>query len=84
MYYRVVKNGKVIDVLDRIVYVKHQEKHNQLLICDIADAQAILSSDGNYAWHIEGLYNFNPDNTTYIISEISKYDYDKYKKAFNK
>lgn len=84
MYYRVVKNGKVIDILDRIVYVKHQEKHDQLLICDIADAQAILSSDGNYAWHIEGLYNFNPDNTTYIISEISKYDYDKYKKAFHK
>lgn len=84
MYYRVVKNGKVIDVLDRIVYVKHQEKHNQLLICDIKEAQAILSSDGSYAWHIEGLYNFNPDNTTYIISEISKYDYDKYKKAFNK
>lgn len=84
MYYRVVKNGKVIDVLDRIVYVKHQEKHNQLLICDIEEAQAILSSDGSYAWHIEGLYNFNPDNTTYIISEISKYDYDKYKKAFNK
>lgn len=81
MYYRVIRNGKVIDILERIVYVKYQEKHDQILICDIKEAEAILSSDGKYAWHIEGLYNFKPDNTTYIITEISKFDYDKYKKS---
>lgn len=80
MYYRVIKNGKVIDVLERIIYVKYQEKHDQILICDIKEAEAVLSSDGKYAWHIDGLYHFKPDNSVYIITEISKFDYDKYKK----
>lgn len=80
MYYRVIKNGKVIDVLERIIYVKYQEKHDQVLICDIKEAEAILSSDGKYAWHIDGLYHFKPDNSVYIITAISKFDYDKYKK----
>ena len=63
MYYRVIKNGKVIDVLERIIYVKYQEKHDQILICDIKEAEAVLSSDGKYAWHIDGLYHFKPDNS---------------------
>lgn len=51
-----------------------------LLLCDITEAQAILSSDGKYGWHIEGLYNFPPDNDIYAIKEISKYEYDKLKR----
>ena len=61
MYYKVIKNDEVVDVL-------------------ITEAQAILSSDGKYGWHIEGLYNFPPDNDIYAIKEISKYEYDKLKR----
>ena len=72
MYYKVIKNDEVVDVLNHILYIKYQEKHSLLLLCDITEAQAILSSDGKYGWHIEGLYNFPP--------EISKYEYDKLKR----
>ena len=55
MYYKVIKNDEVVDVLNHILYIKYQEKHSLLLLCDITEAQAILSSDGKYGWHIEGL-----------------------------
>ena len=80
MYYKVIKDGEVVDVLDHILYIKYQEKHSLLLLCDISEAQAILSSDGKYGWHIEGLYNFLPDNNIYEIKEITKYEYDKLKR----
>ena len=64
-----------------IIYcIKYQEKHSLLLLCDITEAQAILSSDGKYGWHIEGLYNFPLDNDIYEIKEITKYEYDKLKR----
>ena len=72
MYYKVIKNDEVVDVLNHILYIKYQE--------NITEAQAILSSDGKYGWHIEGLYNFPPDNDIYAIKEISKYEYDKLKR----
>lgn len=77
MYYKVLKNEKVVDVLSYIFYVRYQEKHNILLLCDIKEAEAVLSSSGKYGWHIEGLYNFTPDNDICEIVEISKYEYDQ-------
>lgn len=80
MYYKVIKNNKVIDVLNRIRYIKFQEKHKILLLCDIKNAQAILSSNGENGWHIEGLYNFPLDNTEYEIVEISRQEYEELNK----
>lgn len=80
VYYKVMKKGNVVDILDHILYVKYQEKHNQILICDITEAQAILSSNGKYGWHTEGLYNFKPDNALYVIKQITKFEYDTLKK----
>ena len=57
MYYKVLKNDKVIDVLDHLTFVKYQEKHQIMVICINADAQAIISSDGDYIWHVPGLYD---------------------------
>ena len=80
MYYKISKNKKVIDLLTRIQYVKYQEKHKQILLCDSVEAEAILSSTGEYGWHIRGLYHFKPDNHEYQLVEISKYQYDSLKK----
>lgn len=80
MYFKVIYNENIVDILDHISYVKHQPKHDLLLLCDIKEAQAILSSDGRYGWHTAGLYNFTPDNKEYKIKEITKYEYDRLKK----
>ena len=56
MYYKVIKNNKVIDVLDQLIYLKYQPKHKTMVLCDENDAQAILSSDKNTIWHEKTLY----------------------------
>lgn len=81
MYYKVLKDNKVVDTLKDIHYIKYQEKHNLLLLCNIQEAEAILSSDGMHGWHIEGLYNFPPDNHEYEIIEIKKPEYDELNKV---
>lgn len=78
MYYKILKNEEVVDVLNNIIYVKYQQKHDILLMCDKTEAQAILSSDGSCAWHINGLYNYPLDSFTYDMEETTKEEYDKH------
>lgn len=56
MFYKVIKNNKVIDVLDNLIYLKWQDKHKIMVLSSEDDAQAILSSDGNTVWHEETLH----------------------------
>lgn len=56
MFYKVVKDNKVIDVLDKLVYLKWEPKHKIMVLCDENEAQAILSSDKNSIWHERTLY----------------------------
>lgn len=80
MYYKVLKDNKVIDVLDNLVFVKYQKKHNLMLLCDKSEAQAIESSDGLHFWHIDWLYNIPVDGyDTVELVEIDKYEYNQLK-----
>ena len=80
MFYKVVKDGKVIDVLDRLVFLKYQKKHNRMVFCTEDEAQAIFSSDGKYIWHEESLYNIPVEGyDTVKIEEIDKYEYEQRK-----
>ena len=80
MYYKVLKNGKVIDVLDRLTFVKYQKKHNIMIVCDKSQAQAIMSSDGEYIWHVAGLYRLPVDGyDTVELVEIDQYEYKQLK-----
>ena len=80
MYYKVLQDNKVIDVLDRLIFVKYQKKHDIMLLCDQSEAQAIVSSDGSYAWHVNWLYNIpvNGYDTVELI-EIDEYEYKQLK-----
>lgn len=80
MYYKILKDGKVIDVLDHLVFVKYQNKHNIMLVCDESEAQGIVSSDGSYVWHVEYLYKIPVDGyDTVDLVEIDKYEYEQLK-----
>ena len=80
MYYKVIKNGKVIDVLDNLTFVKYQQKHNIMVVCELSEAQAIVSSDGSYIWHVKWLYNIPVDGyDTVDLIKIDKYEYDQLK-----
>lgn len=76
MYYKVLKDNKVIDVLDHLSFVKYQEKHGIMVSCTQEEAQAILSSGGEYIWHVHGLYNLQVDGyDTVEIIPIDQYEY---------
>jgi hypothetical protein len=80
MYWKVLKDNKVIDVLDHLSFVKYQEKHDIMIACSQSEAQAIASSDGRYAWHISGLRDIPIDKyDTVDLVIINKYEYDKLK-----
>ena len=82
MYYKVLKDNKVIDVLDNLTYLKWQPKHKIMVLSDENEAQAILSSDKNTIWHEKSLYNipvYSQDYETVEVQEIDKFEYDQLK-----
>lgn len=83
MYYKVLKDNKVIDVLDHLTYLKWQPKNKIMLLSDLGEAQAILGSDENTVWHVEGLYDLPVEGyETVRIQEVDEYEY-KQLKALN-
>ncbi len=80
MYYKVLKNNKVIDVLDNLIYLKWEPKHKIMVLSDINEAQAILSSDKNTIWHERTLYNVPVSGyDTVDLAEIDEYEYKQLK-----
>ena len=78
MYYKVLKNNKVIDVLDNLIYLRWEPKHKIMVLSDENQAQAILSSDKNTIWHEETLYKVPTDGyDTVRVEPIDKYEYEK-------
>lgn len=80
MFYKVIYNDKIIDVLDRLVYLKYQEKYNRMIFCGEREAQAIMSSNEKHIWHEETLYDIPVDGyDTVRVEEIDVYEYEKLK-----
>ena len=83
MYYKVIKNNKIIDVLDHLTYLKWQPKNKIMLLSDLNEAQAILSSDGNTIWHVDGLYdlpiNAGEYDTVELVEIDDEYEYKRLK-----
>ena len=78
MFYKVLKDGKVIDVLDKLVYLKYQPKHKIMVLCEEDDAQAILSSDNNTIWHEETLYKIPVEGYESVrLEQIDKFEYEQ-------
>jgi hypothetical protein len=80
MFYKVLKNNKVIDVLDNLIYLKWEPKHKIMVLTDENDAQAILSSDKDTIWHERTLYKVPVDGyDTVDLVEIDEYEYKQLK-----
>ena len=80
MYYKVLKDDRVIDVLDHLTFVKYQEKHGIMIVCPRTEAQAIVSSDERYCWHVKGLYRIPVEGyDTVELQAIDRYEYESLK-----
>lgn len=78
MFYKVIKNNKIIDVLDNLVYLKWEPKHKIMVLSDENEAQAILSSDKNTIWHEHTLYKIPVDGyETVSLVEIDKHEFEQ-------
>ena len=80
MYYKVIKNNKVIDVLDNLIYLKWEPKHKIMVLSDIDEAQAILSSGKNDIWHVKEFYKVpvdEPKFETVELVEIDKFEFEQ-------
>ena len=79
-YYKVIKNNKVIDVLDELVYLKYQKKHSRMILCNESEAQAFFSSDKRKIWHTETLYNIPVEGYDDVeLIKIDEYEYRQLK-----
>lgn len=80
MYYKVIKNNKVIDVLDQLTFLKWEPKHKIMVLSDENEAQAILSSDKETVWHEKTLYNVPVLGFDEVeIQEIEEHEYKQLK-----
>lgn len=80
MYYKVLKNNKVIDLLDSLIFVRYDAGRQRLTLCDNKRAEGIVSSDGNTIWHVYGFYPFKQGAfDTVQLLEISSVEYHQLK-----
>lgn len=77
MFYKAMKDARVLDVLDHLTYVRYQKKNNIMIACDRSKSQAILSSDGSGFWHVYGLYRLPLEGyDTVELVEIDQTEYE--------
>lgn len=85
MYFKVIQNQTVIDVLQEVIYVKYQKRNGITLRCNSNDnPNGILSSDQQKTWHLEELTPFPVDGfDTVTIVEIDEETYKILKAALD-
>ena len=67
-------------MLDKLTFLKYQEKHNRMILCKESEAQAFFSSDRKKIWHTETMYNIPVEGyETVELEEIDEYEYKQLK-----
>ena len=77
MYYKLLKNDTVVDVLNQLIYLKYDEHLKMMVNTVINHANAVLSSDKNHCWHILGLPRSSVEMDTVELVEISEAEYER-------
>lgn len=80
MFYKVIKDNKVVDVLDRLTYLRWQPKNKIIVLCGEGEAQAILGSDNNTIWHVEGFYDLPVSGYESVrLVNVDEYEFKRLK-----
>lgn len=79
MYFKVLKNDRMIDLLKDPIYIKYQGKNDVFLTCSISEAQGVISSDGNTIWHVNTFPSIDADVDSVDLVETDKYEYTQLK-----
>lgn len=85
MFYKVVKNLEIVDVLNHITFVRLQPLHTILFSCQQEYAQGILSSNDDKVWFVADLIKENVNNYPEVkLIEIDEEEYNILKDALKK
>ena len=75
MFYKVTQNGRVIDVVDQIVYVRYDKRHDDIYICEPENANAFLSSDRRNCWRVRQMKLSDKNFDTVELDEITEQEF---------
>lgn len=76
MYYKVLKDNKIIDTLDKLTFIRYNPISERIMFSDKKEAEGILSSDSRNVWHLRGLKALPVSGyDTVEIEEIDRLEY---------
>lgn len=82
MYYKLIGNGTILDVMENPQFVTYQERNQIMILCELKEARGVLSSDGSTVWHVDGWKPIPlPGVETAQLIEIDEDEYEVLKSA---
>ena len=85
MYYKVIFNDKIVDVLVSPIHVRYQQRNDLFLICDPKNADGVISSDGSSIFLTnENLIGADPLLVTLEEIDAAEYNILRSKLAVNR
>lgn len=69
MAYKLVKDGKTVDILTNLQWVKWNERHSKPYLTEQKDAEGILSSDRKNVYAVYGMKE-NPKHVFEHVDEL--------------
>lgn len=80
MFYKVMYNNMVIDLLNEVCWVRYLPNSKRLIATDSQAANGIMGSDHNTVYHIFGKpYTFDKEIKTVEVVKIDVKEYDMLK-----
>lgn len=74
-YYKVIKNNEIIDVLDKLHYVRRNPRNGVILSCGEDNGQGIISYDGSTIYKLDDA--LGGDYDTVILESIDEAEYTR-------
>ena len=77
MYFKIIYNALVIDILDSVQYVRWLKRGKKFVKTDMTSAHGILASDGINIYHLDGMPDFDGMGN-YKTVQMIEIDEEKY------
>ena len=83
MFYKIMNNNMVIDLLNEVRWVRYLPNSKRLVATDSQAANGVMGSDHNTVYHIFGKpYTFANEIKTVEVVKIDALEYDKLRTQF--
>ena len=78
MYYKILHNNQIIDVLENIRYVKCLPRTQKVIEVEKSQANGVVSSNGDTIYHLFNTKNtFKEEKLSVVVEEITEEEFLK-------